>query len=114
MKQIHLSEFAFMINTSSVSSQQASPKLVSPEAASVWIQDGTWFQEENSAELTEWENDIRKYPAEPLPSDLYHYAFVMDSARDVANILNTFIAGGDKEDLYVDEMSDMPHDSIES
>ena len=74
------------------------------------------------AELTEGAGGIWSYTTpEPLASELYQYAFVVDGlrmtdpanvhqVRDVATISNIFIIGGGQGDLY--RVNEVPHGTV--
>ncbi len=99
-------------------------RLLAPYAKEVHVS-GDWMRSEGFRRVTEpmtkGDSGIWKYTTSSLPSDLFTYSFVVDglrtgdpnnaySLRDVANVTNIFITGGEKSNYY--KVNKTPHGSV--
>jgi enterochelin esterase family protein len=99
-------------------------RLNAPDAEEVKIS-GDWMPAEGwipgSADMKKNENGLWTYTTEPLKPELYNYSFVIDGfrttdpnnpflVRDVASVMNIFIIGGGRADLY--KVNDVPHGTV--
>jgi enterochelin esterase-like enzyme len=99
-------------------------RVEAPNATEVKIA-GDWMPAEGwtpgSISMQKGEKAIWTYTTEPLDPELYSYTFLIDGfrtfdpnnvfiVRDVASIMNIFIIGGGKGDLY--SVNDVPHGSV--
>ncbi len=96
-------------------------KLNAPDALSVFISGG-WLEYGESREMKKGENGVWSYKTESLSPELYSYYYIVDGVktiapnyvhvqRDVANISNYFIIGGNEEtDLYI--INQVPHGTV--
>lgn len=91
------------------------PKAVKVQVAGDFLREGI-------AELTEKEGGVWEYTTpEPLEPELYSYWFIVDGLRindpsnvfmirDVGTIMNIFIIGGGRAELY--KVNDVPHGTV--
>ena len=91
------------------------PKAVKVQVAGDFLREGI-------AELTEKEGGVWEYTtSEPLEPELYSYWFIVDGLRindpsnvfmirDVGTIMNIFIIGGGRAELY--KVNDVPHGTV--
>lgn len=95
-------------------------RLQAPKAVKVQVAGD--FLPEGIADLTEGTGGLWEYTTpEPLAPELYSYWFLVDGLRindpsnvfmirDVATIMNIFIIGGGRADLY--KVNDVPHGTV--
>jgi len=99
-------------------------RLNAPSARKVEVQ-GDWMPAKGwvpgTNKMTKGDNGVWTYTTEVLPSELYSYSFIVDSLRmsdpnnvyfirDVASVVNVFIVGGDRGNLY--KVNDVPHGTV--
>jgi enterochelin esterase family protein len=99
-------------------------QIKAPEAETVSVS-GSLDGENAFAPITydmkKGDDGIWRFTTPVLPSELYRYHFVIDGARttdpgnafairDVGNISNVFVIGGDKADLY--KVQNVPHGTV--
>lgn len=99
-------------------------RLFAPNAGEVKLS-GEWLPQEGGktipVEMTKNEDNIWSYTTQPLSSNLYSYAFIVDGLRitdpnnvhqirDVATVSNIFIVGNGKADNY--KVNDVPHGTV--
>ena len=95
-------------------------RFVAPKAIRVQVV-GDFLDPRQPVDLKEGENGIWEYTTAILPSELYTYNFIVDGIsvkdpnnvymiRDVASVMNVFIIGGDKGDLY--SIQNVPHGNV--
>lgn len=93
--------------------------LYAPGADTVFIS-GDWMQN-GPQKMTKDESGVWKYTSPPLPSELHSYFYVVDGLRtpdpnniyrirDVANLTDVFIIGGEQGDLY--KVNNIPHGTV--
>lgn len=96
-------------------------RLKAPLAESVTVQ-GDWEANGGMGIMSKVNDGIWEYTTEKLPSDLYMYAFIVDSVRildplnsfsyrDVGNLFSIFIVNRGNGDYY--SVNDVPHGSVE-
>jgi enterochelin esterase-like enzyme len=94
--------------------------LRAPLAKTVSVQ-GDWEVDRGTGTMTKDSSGIWKYTTAKLSSDLYMYAFIVDSVRildptnsfsyrDVGNLFSIFIVNGGNGDFY--SVNDVPHGNI--
>ena len=99
-------------------------RLNAPDAEVVKLS-GEWMPAEGwtpgSVAMEKNEKGIWTYTTETLDPELYSYSFIIDGfkttdpnnpflVRDVASVMNIFIIGGDRADLY--KVNDVPHGTV--
>lgn len=99
-------------------------RFQAPEAKEVKIS-GDWMPAQGwtpgSEVMTKDDKGVWSYTTNALESDLYSYSFLVDGIkttdpnnvyliRDVATVVNVFIVGGGKADLYL--VNKVPHGSV--
>ncbi|MDH6359130.1 alpha/beta hydrolase-fold protein [Parabacteroides sp. PF5-9] len=95
-------------------------RFVAPKAVQVQVT-GDFLNPRQPITMKEGENGVWEYTTAPLPSELYTYNFIVDGLavkdpnnvymiRDVASVMNLFIIGGDKGDLY--SVQNVPHGNV--
>jgi enterochelin esterase family protein len=99
-------------------------RLNAPDAAEVKLS-GDWMPAEGwtpgSVAMQTGDNGIWSFTTAPLEPELYSYSFIIDGfrttdpnnpflIRDVANVMNIFIIGGEQADLY--KVNDVPHGTV--
>jgi enterochelin esterase family protein len=99
-------------------------RLNAPDAAEVKLS-GDWMPAEGwtpgSVAMQKGDNGIWSFTTAPLEPELYSYSFLIDGfrttdpnnpflIRDVANVMNIFIIGGEQADLY--KVNDVPHGTV--
>lgn len=97
-------------------------RLLAPKAVKVQVT-GDFISGEPRipVDMVEGENGVWEYTTPPLASELYYYNFIVDgltirdpsnvyTIRDIAMIMNVFIVGGDRGDLY--SVQDVPHGTV--
>jgi enterochelin esterase family protein len=99
-------------------------RFQAPEAKEVKIS-GDWMPAQGwtpgSEVMTKDDKGVWTYTTNALESDLYSYSFLVDGIkttdpnnvyliRDVATVVNVFIVGGGKADLY--QVNKVPHGSV--
>lgn len=99
-------------------------RFQAPEAKEVKIS-GDWMPAQGwtpgSEVMTKDDKGVWNYTTNALESDLYSYSFLVDGIkttdpnnvyliRDVATVVNVFIVGGGKADLYL--VNKVPHGSV--
>jgi len=99
-------------------------KLKAPNAKKVEVT-GDWLPANGyspgSAAMTLGTDSIWSYTTSILPSELYSYSFIVDGLkirdpnnvyliRDVASVVNVFLIGNGKADLY--KVTDVPHGTV--
>jgi enterochelin esterase family protein len=99
-------------------------RLNAPDAAEVKLS-GDWMPAEGwtpgSVAMQKGDNGIWSFTTAPLEPELYSYSFIIDGfrttdpnnpflIRDVANVMNIFIIGGEQADLY--KVNDVPHGTV--
>jgi enterochelin esterase-like enzyme len=96
-------------------------KLKAPLARTVSVQ-GDWEKNGGKGQMMKDTGGIWTYTTEQLPSDLYLYAFIVDSVRildplnafscrDVGNLFSLFIINHGNGDYY--SVNDVPHGNVE-
>ncbi len=99
-------------------------RLNAPDAGEVKLS-GDWMPAEGwtpgSVAMQKGDNGIWSFTTAPLEPELYSYSFLIDGfrttdpnnpflIRDVANVMNIFIIGGEQADLY--KVNDVPHGTV--
>ncbi len=99
-------------------------RVEAPKATEVKIS-GDWMPAEGwlpgSKTMEKGDKGIWTYTSEPLDPELYSYTFIIDDVRtidpnnafvvrDIASLMNIFIIGGGKGDLY--SVNDVPHGTV--
>lgn len=98
-------------------------RLNAPNAGKVEIQ-GDWMPAKGwpgKDKMAKGDDGVWTYTTGVLPSELYSYSFIVDSLkmsdpnnvyfiRDVASVVNVFIVGGDRGNLY--KVNDVPHGTV--
>jgi enterochelin esterase family protein len=99
-------------------------RLNAPDAGEVKLS-GDWMPAEGwtpgSVAMQKGDNGIWSFTTAPLEPELYSYSFIIDGfrttdpnnpflIRDVANVMNIFIIGGEQADLY--KVNDVPHGTV--
>lgn len=99
-------------------------RVEAPNASEVKIS-GDWMPAEGwtpgAKNMTKGEKGVWTYTSEPLESELYSYVFIIDGfrtvdpnnvfiVRDVGSVMNIFIVGGGKGDLY--KTHDVVHGTV--
>lgn len=95
-------------------------RYIAPKARTVQLTGDFLTNTSMCVDMVE-KDGIWEYTTEPLPSELYCYAFVVDGVsvrdpnnvymiRDVASITNIFIIGNGQGDKY--KVQDVPHGSV--
>lgn len=107
-------------------------KFIAPKAVKVQVTgdflpatpmeyEGFKFEAPGVADLTEKPGGIWEYTSQPLESELYNYNFIVDGLavkdpnnayfqRDIGNVMNYFIIGGGRADVYM--AGDVPHGTV--
>lgn len=94
------------------------PKAVKVQVTGDFLPSQGWVP--GYADLTE-KDGIWEYTTAPLAPELYSYSFIVDGfvtrdpsnvymIRDVASVMNVFIIGGGRADLY--KVNDVPHGTV--
>ena len=94
------------------------PKAVKVQVTGDFLPSQGWVP--GYADLTE-KDGIWEYTTYPLAPELYSYSFIVDGfvtrdpsnvymIRDVASVMNVFIIGGGRADLY--KVNDVPHGTV--
>lgn len=99
-------------------------RVMAPNAEEVKIS-GDWMPSEGWLPGTEPMEKNKKgiwtFTTKPLKPELYNYSFIIDGfrtrdpnnpfmVRDIANVMNIFIIGGEQADLY--QVNDVPHGTV--
>ncbi len=95
-------------------------RLMANDAKKVEI-NGDFLSPASKAELTKNGDGVWTYTSSKLPSELYSYWFTVDGVkvidpnnafliRDVATVVNIFLVGNGKADLY--KTTDVPHGTV--
>lgn len=102
----------------SVTFRLHAPKAVKVQVTGDFLPSQGWAP--GYADLTE-KDGVWEYTTAPLAPELYSYSFVVDGfvtrdpsnvymIRDVASVMNVFIIGGGRSDLY--KVNDVPHGTV--
>lgn len=99
-------------------------RFMAPNAEEVKLS-GDWLPSEGwipgSIAMKKEEGGLWTYTTEPISPELYNYSFLVDGLnvtdpnnvyliRDVANVTNVFIVGGEQADLY--KVNAVPHGTV--
>ena len=95
------------------------PNATAVKIAGDWMPAQGWIP--GSEDMEKGEKGIWTYTTEPLDPELYSYTFLIDGfrtidpnnafvVRDIASLMNIFIIGGGKGDLY--SVNDVPHGTV--
>ena len=97
------------------------PKAVKVEVTGDFFPQAGGIYSFGSAEMQEGKDGVWKYTSSVLPPELYSYSFVVDGMRmpdpsnvflnrDVNTLMNIFIVGGGRADLY--KVNAVPHGTV--
>lgn len=106
-------------DNNSVTFRVEAPNATEVKISGDWMPPDGWLP--GTENMQKGEKGIWTYTTEPLESELYSYTFIIDGfrtvdpnnvfiVRDVASVMNIFIIGGMKGDLY--RVNDVPHGSV--
>jgi len=95
------------------------PNATEIKIAGDWMPAQGWIP--GSEDMVKGEKGVWTYTTQPLDPELYSYTFLIDGfrtvdpnnafiVRDIASLMNIFIIGGGKGDLY--SVNDVPHGTV--